>query len=279
MLGEMWKVPSEDAKAEWEAGSITPATCVQGAARVGTPAAPAAGRSLVTLLPSLSAAGSEHSPPQKRRRFLTRTSKDMLEPRNERIAENGDLFALGRSEPEVADAVLAAIMSDEEVTDATLADFTADEEAMAALRGRIGDQPAQVEPETASLMTTHVISHGQVQLEAIDNSKQVATDHGQVRMTPGQKALYMARHRMQISRTETEMYQAVHKLALALGAKRTEAGTHKALFAALVLLNRPEMSEQEVFASAGTSLASCQKWRRKVLNAQAGLPLTSANAS
>ena len=263
---------SEDAKAEWEASSRTPATCGgQGAARAGARAARAAGRSLVTF-PCLSA-GSEHSTPQKKRRFLTLESKGMLEPRNQRIAENGDLFPHGRSEPEVADAVLAAIMADEEVTDATLADFTADEEVMTALRDRLGDQPAQVEPET-----THVISHEQVQLEAIDYSKQVTT--GQVRMTPEQKALYIARQRMQISRTDTEMYQVVHTLALALGAIRTEAGTHKALFAALVLLNRPEMSEQEVCASTGTSIASCKKWQRKVRNAQAGLPLTSsANAS
>ena len=274
----MRQVLSEDAKAEWEASSITPATCGQGAARVGFRVAPVAVRSLVTF-PCLSAVGSEHSTPQKKRRFLTLESKDTLEPRNQRIAENGNLFTLGRSEPEVADAVLAAIMADEEVTDATLADFTADEEVMAALRDRLGDQPAQVEPETASLMTTHVISHEQVQLEAIDYSKQVTTDHGQVRMTPEQKALYIARQRMQISRTDTEMYQVVHTLALALGAIRTEAGTHKALFAALVLLNRPDMTEQEVCASTGTSIASCKKWRRKVLNAQAGLPLTSANAS
>ena len=95
----MRKVFSEDAKAEWEARSITPATCGQGAAR----AARAAGRSLVTF-PCLSA-GSEHSTPQKKRRLLTLESKDMLEPRNQRIAQNGDLFTLGRSEPEVADAV------------------------------------------------------------------------------------------------------------------------------------------------------------------------------
>ena len=65
--------------------------------------------------PCLSAVGSEHSTPQKKRRFLTLESKDTLEPRNQRIAENGDLFTLGRSEPEVADdAVLAAIMADED---------------------------------------------------------------------------------------------------------------------------------------------------------------------
>ena len=121
-------------------------------------------------------------------------------------------------------------------------------------------------------MTTHMISHEQVQLEAIDYSKQVTTDHGQVCITPEQKALYIARQRMQISRTDTEMYQIVHTLALALGANRTEAGTYKALFAALVLLNRPEMSEEEVCASTGASLNSCKKWRRKVLDAQVGLP-------
>ena len=91
-------------------------------------------------------------------------------------------------------------------------------------------------------------------------------------MTPGQKALHMARQRMEISRTDAEMFQAVHTLALALGANRTEAGTYKALFAALVLLNRPEMSEEEVCASTGASLNSCKKWRRKVLDAQVGLP-------
>ena len=40
--------------------------------------------------------------------------------------------------------------------------------------------------------------------------------------------------------------QVVHTLALALGATRTEAASRKALLAVLVLLNRPEMSEQEV---------------------------------
>ena len=77
---------------------------------------------------------------------------------------------------------------------------------------------------------------------------------------------------MEISRTDAEMFQAVHTLALALGANRTEAGTYKALFAALVLLNRPEMREEEVCAYTGASLNSCKKWRRKVLDAQVGLP-------
>ena len=90
----------------------------------------------------------------------------------------------------------------------------------------------------------------------------------------------MARQRMQIARTDAEINQVVHTLALALGATWTQAGTRKALIAVLTLLDRPEMSEQEVCASTGTSIASCKKWQRKVRNAQAGLPLTSsANAS
>ena len=70
-------------------------------------------------------------------------------------------------------------------------------------------------------------------------------DHGQVGMTRGQQALYIARQRMQISRTDAEIHQVVHTLALALGATWTQAGTRKALIAVLTLLDRPEMSEQE----------------------------------
>jgi len=126
----------------------------------------------------------------------------------------------------------------------------------------------QVQQEAVYYSTTT----GMLHQKRGGGSERHLSDHGEVGMTPGQKALHMARQRMQISRTDAEMYQAVHTLALALGANRTEAGTHKALFAALVLLNRPEMSEEEVCASTGASLNSCKKWRRKVLDAQAGLP-------
>ena len=280
LLGEMWQesILEEDAKVEagGGAGSLTPSACGQGAARAWAPAARPAGRSLTPpTLPSLSA-GSEHStPPQEKRRcLLTRASKDMPEARKlERIREqnNGGLFFLGRTELEVPDAGL-----------------------MTELHDRLGGhEPAQVEPRvepgTASSMTTvHVISHEkvQVQLEAVyyssttgmlhpkrgGGSERHLSDHGQVGMTPGQKALHVARQRMEISRTDAEMFQAVHTLALALGANRTEAGTYKALFAALVLLNRPEMSEEAVCAYTGASLNSCKKWRRKVLDAQVGLP-------
>ena len=79
----------------------------------------------------------------------------------------------------------------------------------------------------------------------------------------------MARQRMQISRapTLTEINQVVNTLALALGATRPEDATLKALFAVLVHLNRPEMSEREVCASTGASFGNFKRWRRRVLNA------------
>ena len=86
-------------------------------------------------------------------------------------------------------------------------------------------------------------------------------------MTRGQQALYMARQRMQISRTDAEIDQVVHTLALALGATRPEDSTLQALLAVLVLLSRPEMSEQEVCASMGVSSRSFKRWQSRVLNA------------
>ena len=85
--------------------------------------------------------------------------------------------------------------------------------------------------------------------------------------TRGQQALHMARQRMQIARTDAEINQVVNTLALALGATRPEDATLKALFAVLVHLNRPEMSEREVCASTGASFGNFKRWRRRVLNA------------
>ena len=91
-------------------------------------------------------------------------------------------------------------------------------------------------------------------------------------MTRGQQALHMARQRMQIARTDAEIYQVVDTLALALGATRPEARTRKALLAVLVHLDHPEMSEREVCASTGASSTNFKRWQRRVLKAQAGLP-------
>ena len=66
-------------------------------------------------------------------------------------------------------------------------------------------------------------------------------------MTPGQEALLAARQRMLTSRTIEETHQVAHKLALALGAYRTEEGTIKALLAVLLLLEHPEISEKDAY--------------------------------
>ena len=188
---------------------------------------------------------------------------------------------------------LGLVDEDFEPTAAELAAFLDDEEVMLeiqALPDLLGCQPARASPEmVADLNSEQVAADFSVtrQHEAVTRVPDILgstparkdgggefhlADPGQVGMTRGQQALYMARQRMQISGTDAEIDQVVDTVALALGATRTEAASRKALLAVLVLLNRPEMSEEEVCASTGASLNSCKKWRRKVLDAQVGLP-------
>ena len=75
----------------------------------------------------------------------------------------------------------------------------------------------------------------------------------------------MARQRMRISRTDAEIHQVVHTLALALGVNWPQAGTQKALLAVLILLDHPEMSEHEICASTGASPRNFKRWKSKVL--------------
>jgi len=179
---------------------------------------------------------------------------------------------------------------DFEPTAAELAAFLADEEVMLeiqALPDLLGCPPARASPEMVadvSVTRQHVAAHS-VQ-EAVKRVPDVLgstparkdgdgsereefhpADHGQVGMTRGQQALYMARQRMQISRTDAEINQVINTLALALGAARPENATRKAVFAVLVSLNRPELSDQEVCASTGASLTNFKRWRRRVVNA------------
>jgi len=93
-------------------------------------------------------------------------------------------------------------------------------------------------------------------------------DHGQGSMTPRQRALHVARQRMQFARTDAEIQQAVHTLATALGASRIEGATIKALHAVLLTLERPEMSDKQAYTSTGGSLSNFKKWRKKVQHAQ-----------
>ena len=91
--------------------------------------------------------------------------------------------------------------------------------------------------------------------------------HGQGSMTPGQQALHAARECMQSSHTDAEICPVVRTLAVALGAKRPEAGTIKALLAVLMLLERPEMSDEEACTSAGASIFTFKSWRKRVQSA------------
>ena len=91
-------------------------------------------------------------------------------------------------------------------------------------------------------------------------------------MTPRQRALHVARQRLRFARTMIESYQVVQTLALALGARRVEGGTIKALHAVLLRMDRPGMSEQEACTSTGASLSSFQKWGRMVQHARLDLP-------
>ena len=97
-------------------------------------------------------------------------------------------------------------------------------------------------------------------------------DPDQGSMTPRQRALHVARQRLQIARTSIESFQIVQTLAVALGAIHVEGGTIKALHAVLLRIDRPGMSEQEACTSTGASLSSFQKWGRRVQHARLDLP-------
>ena len=81
-------------------------------------------------------------------------------------------------------------------------------------------------------------------------------------------ALQVARHGIQMARTDAETYRVVRTLALALGATRTEIGTIKALRAVLLQLERPGMSDKEACNSTEASMSNFTKWRRRVCHTQ-----------
>ena len=91
-------------------------------------------------------------------------------------------------------------------------------------------------------------------------------------MTPRQWALHVARQRLQLAHTTVESQQVVQRLAVALGATRTERGTIKALHAVLLQMDWPGMSEKEATTATGASLSNFQRWRRRVQYARFDLP-------
>ena len=93
-------------------------------------------------------------------------------------------------------------------------------------------------------------------------------DHGQDGMTPRQRALHVARERMQIARTDVEIKQVFFTLAKALGASKVEDGSIKALHAVVLKLERPEMSDKEAYSSTGASITNFKRWRKQVQHAR-----------
>ena len=79
-----------------------------------------------------------------------------------------------------------------------------------------------------------------------------------------EQVLQTALHGVQVAQTDADVQYAVRKLALALGAVRTEMGTIKALHAVLLQLIRPDMSAGEMCTLTGASNSNFSKWRKRV---------------
>ena len=85
---------------------------------------------------------------------------------------------------------------------------------------------------------------------------------------PEHFALEEALHRIQLAHTDMEVFKVVNSLAVALGARRTEMGTVKALHAVLLQLVRPGISNAEACNATGASTSNFSKWRRQVQKVQ-----------
>ena len=114
-----------------------------------------------------------------------------------------------------------------------------------------------------------------VQIDVIDSPEEaeqnLQIDHAIVSATPEfcpatpEQALTDGLRHIHLACTEGEVQQIIYPLAVALGAKRTEAGTVKALHAVLLqLASWPRMSNHEACALTRASLSNFSKWRRNV---------------
>ena len=107
-----------------------------------------------------------------------------------------------------------------------------------------------------------------------DTSRQPTSSSGSLCALPTpQQALDAACHHLQLARTDIEVLRCVGALALALGARRTEVGTIKALHAVLLQRVQPGMSNVEAWTSTGASMSSFAKWRRLVHSVPVAPPL------
>ena len=97
-------------------------------------------------------------------------------------------------------------------------------------------------------------------------------------ITPRQAALYLALQRLQLARvqrlqlSQVEIHRIVRELATALGARRTEQGTIRALHAVLIQMGRPGMSEKEAYNATGARKDNFKRWQKRVQYAQLDLP-------
>ena len=113
--------------------------------------------------------------------------------------------------------------------------------------------------------------------QQVDNPAACGSTSPHTMPTPEQ-ALEEACHCIQSARTNTEAHQVVRTLAMALGAKRAEIGSVKALHAVLLQVLRPSMESAEACAATGASMSTFLKWRGRVQKLQS-VPLPSSLAS
>ena len=88
---------------------------------------------------------------------------------------------------------------------------------------------------------------------------------GQSNLSLEAQALDVACRCIRVAHTDNEVFKVVNTLAVALGARRTEIGTIKALHAVLLQLVWPDMSNAEARSLTGASMSNCTKWRSRVL--------------
>ena len=207
------------------------------------------------------------------------------------VADDESVTAGGAQSSAALTAPVPASFWLEATTEAILADLVAGEEAIGlhdippaqATETAAGLEMAQHEhvtaagvqqvgPEWLIAVNSELDEDGRYRQEtALPTPERLG--HGQGCTTPGQQALHVARQCMQSPHTDAEICQVVSTLAVALGANRTEAGTIKALHAVLLLLHRPEMSQEEACTSTGASRSNFKRWRKRVQSAQLGASL------
>ena len=82
------------------------------------------------------------------------------------------------------------------------------------------------------------------------------------------QAVDVAFRDIQLVHTDIDAFRVVSTLAMALGAKRMETGTTKAVHAVLLQMVRPSMSNVDACALTAASLSNFTKWKKRVNDVQ-----------